>query len=910
MMHPFNMDFEESDPGQIAIGWELPGNYVKMNYLTSVTDQNPYKGKYCLSLSNETSYKPGMYGAVIQTIDASQYRGKKVYFLAAVKANIEPNKGSAHLLIRVLKSNQELGFIYTMEDNPITINEWKIYRIEGEIDKDAEVVSYGLMLRGTGFAYIDAAEFGVVNQYESLNESPYPLSDLSIKYLSALAEIYGCSRYFNPSSEVQNIDWNKFLLAAVPNVERAENTDSLISVLTGLFTPVVPGIGIYPAGDEKAKENYRKSYDKKIESYSDIILKNVDLAWKHIGPKTDAQSSLINSKIINVNLPQRESEGVVMQLLDASPYLGTRLKFSIAAKAIVNKGEGEGQIWMRIDLKDNVIYKTLTTADNPITDSTWTYYSVEADIPRDAMFIRFALALIGEGKLWFDDSKITVSGDTTGIYEYQPKNAGFEDGMTGRIVHGWRFLPNSETAGYDAIVTKDNPFKDKKSLIISSNELTKLHLPKPGEFYSEDLQAGVGFSLPLTLKVDSNNTLPLPQENQRKFNSGKPDEFNLSGNDRTSRLVISIIAWNILKQFNLYIPDPKVWDNILPIILKKAATDKNDKEFLSTLQFLVSYLKDGQSRAWEADDSQKFGLPFLLHWVDGKLMVTMLSNNNLGLNKGDEIIAINDIPIQKVLEKQEETISSCCDNWKIIRSIAELRAGDENSKLKISYRSPTGKMFEKEFTRSLSLSELAEKRPAEFEQPVPGIFYCDITRINDEHLKKNIDKLSSANGIIFDLRGTSNVSEHFLGFFTKNTIPTLEWDVPIFTKPNHELISKNIINGLINPKTPAITCPLVFLTDERTIGLSEEILTLVHQNGLGKAIGSSTAGSGGEVFAFNIPGNYFISMTSIYAVDQNGNYLYGNPIKPDIYAPMSFESVIQEKDTALEAAIEYLTKKK
>ena len=100
------------------------------------------------------------FGNVMQSIDATPLRGKRVRFRAAVRA-----EGQAQLWLRVDRKGRAMGFFDNMQDRPIRSAEWEEYAIEGPVAEDAESIYFGMMLIGEGKAWLDAVELSpaVVN---------------------------------------------------------------------------------------------------------------------------------------------------------------------------------------------------------------------------------------------------------------------------------------------------------------------------------------------------------------------------------------------------------------------------------------------------------------------------------------------------------------------------------------------------------------------------------------------------------------------------------------------------------------------------------------------------------------------------------------------------------------------------
>ncbi len=98
---------------------------------------------------------PSDWGAFNQRLDAKTFAGKKFKLQAAVKIQLIDSSSEAEIWVRVDKPNRKTGFFYNMMDKPIRVKDWKIFSIEGKVDKDAEYFAFGGLYSRKGIFYFD-----------------------------------------------------------------------------------------------------------------------------------------------------------------------------------------------------------------------------------------------------------------------------------------------------------------------------------------------------------------------------------------------------------------------------------------------------------------------------------------------------------------------------------------------------------------------------------------------------------------------------------------------------------------------------------------------------------------------------------------------------------------------------------
>jgi eukaryotic-like serine/threonine-protein kinase len=181
---PQNLQLEEGTLGALPAGWTSP----KIGYRAVLTDDHPHGGRRCALLEGTpwgTSFghliewkrdgrpRGTMLGYLLQSIDATPYRGKKVILRAAAR-NGGPGgmegrpPGSMRrvpgvfLWLRTDLTSDEIGFFDSVLDQVIAAPEWQDYQIVTEVERDARVLTFGLGMFGEGRAWLDDVRIEIV----------------------------------------------------------------------------------------------------------------------------------------------------------------------------------------------------------------------------------------------------------------------------------------------------------------------------------------------------------------------------------------------------------------------------------------------------------------------------------------------------------------------------------------------------------------------------------------------------------------------------------------------------------------------------------------------------------------------------------------------------------------------------
>lgn len=242
--HPANLDFEQGTLGQVPDGWRCP---TQINFGAELTAEQPKSGKHAAVLYSKESAESGSsFGNLMQAIDATPFRGRRVRFRASVR--MEGQMGRAQLWMRVDRAANKTGFFDNMGNRPITSGQWREYEIVGDIEDDAEVLNIGMLLLGKGKAWLDAVSIEDLGKLVVRSDPPKPLAARGLDNLIAFTRLFGYVRHFHPSDEAAATDWDVFAVEGVLAVESAKNVDELAARLSEIFRPVAPTVRVFRTG--------------------------------------------------------------------------------------------------------------------------------------------------------------------------------------------------------------------------------------------------------------------------------------------------------------------------------------------------------------------------------------------------------------------------------------------------------------------------------------------------------------------------------------------------------------------------------------------------------------------------------------------------------------------------------------
>jgi hypothetical protein len=143
---------------RIPKGWDVSSDgpiHYDMGLDPSVTHQD----HSCITI--KAGPEPTEFGSLLQTFKAGEYRGKRLRYTAAVRAQDIVNR--AALFMRVDGPSNELLAFDNMRERPITgTQDWTDYSIVLDVAENAENIVFGILLSFLGQVWMSNVRLDVV----------------------------------------------------------------------------------------------------------------------------------------------------------------------------------------------------------------------------------------------------------------------------------------------------------------------------------------------------------------------------------------------------------------------------------------------------------------------------------------------------------------------------------------------------------------------------------------------------------------------------------------------------------------------------------------------------------------------------------------------------------------------------
>lgn len=403
--------------------------------------------------------------------------------------------------------------------------------------------------------------------------------------------------------------------------------------------------------------------------------------------------------------------------------------------------------------------------------------------------------------------------------------------------------------------------------------------------------------------------------------------------------------------------DKEKWNNQYKKLLADIQKTKDDYEYYLLLQKFCASLNDGHTNIYFPKEIQDkiqysdFGeYKIYVSSIDDKVIITRInSSKKRELPIGTEIIEVNGLSARKYIEKNiHPYISSSTEYIRKDKSTKRIFQAPEGTTFQIKVRFPNGKERSLKITHQLTKDEKlypsrSKNELLDFKWIEKDIAYLSLNSFSDPKIEslfiEKLPELYKAKKLIIDLRnnggGNTGIGLNIFKYLTNDTIlygskAQSRLHIPTFKAWGKWTEAKDTIGNewakkeylsyrdeyyynfpykpdTIQLKTKRIVVPTVLLIGNSTASAAEDFLIYADNQKHITKIGEPTFGSTGQPMVFDLPGGGTARICTKKDTYPDGREFVGVGIQPDTRIKKSLDDYLENKDPALEKAIEFLT---
>ena len=692
----------------------------------------------------------------------------------------------------------------------------------------------------------------------------------------SFAKTYGVARWFVPSDEAADTDWNKLAVEGVSRVSDCRDSDELADSLESVFDDMIPMLSVDKAPESEAINKYYAA------DHSD----RKPIRWQHLGVDLGPESHDYISRRTNRPYDTKNTSKFAFTGYVRSEESDTdNVRLEVICRAYDSpepiKGCFHFCTWTNTEEYITPLYRV-----EPLTEELgqeWEKVTMTLELPdkKSSRYINWGIFPDGEGKMTVQSVRIyTRSGkeiyslDCTKGYDYVGNHCWL----------GYRTYHYLESEDGLTAICRNEVYKDTESRNL-------INLPVADGLYAH---------IPLLLYDGYDKPAGKMEENQNGEYS--EEERNIAD---------IIVIWNVIRYFSPYLSESGMdWD----LELKKAVRSVLEgDDGIRVLKRMLGGLQDAHVYyPNESIDLRQNVLPAVIAYIEDKAVV--LESMDPQLKPGDILVTADKKNVAKYAQ-EEMTLFSASDHtsssWLYQSPMpcdsAEVRCLIKRSGKRLILNVPSipkGYYFQLYWQNYYSNGDASRWID-------DNICYINLSNTSFTAIGDLLEKRTNDDYVIIDMRKRTS------GFIAREILQYIAPDLPYRNIPDY--IPKSSYPEVKNPSyravyvSPMCKTPdehIIFLSGPRNISNEEIFLDFVKHRGVGVIIGENSAGISGAINTATLPSGLKVSFSGQRAYSNSGmeEDYYINGVTPHIVVNTSIDNLAAGRDAQLEAALEIINK--
>lgn len=724
-----------------------------------------------------------------------------------------------------------------------------------------------------------------------------------LKNLQAFTKIYGYVKYFHPADEAFQLDWDHFAIHGAKEIAACPNDEALLQKLNALFLPIAPAIKITnaqtPFDFSKIHPKHKAELQPTYWQHEGVNYGNFEFL---LDPENYYQSVRVNKPSTIETSGSTAGFAFTTQIQEAWKGLPKGLPFRVIGHFHFDQGKRlrygrapMASFFMNVDLgltnmpipsdADEVVILSGTFVDYnktlrigvTFTAGTLTANDIRLEIKKDGKWQEAPLKLNHfESESVLKEDWFSVFGENT------------------------QFKQQAKDGKYPLTIVKGNMIGE------ITGEAIFAHKPEEKQLIEEEVVKGVYVQIPQVLYFDKTGTLPHGTRHQALYQTLEKVEYQ---DDMESRLGNFINTWNLLHHFFPYQHYLTLnWEQMLTNGIKSAYQNKPMGVILEELLF------ECQDAHMSIHGTGYYYPLFSWERLAEGLIVTSVAEEITELQKGDEVIAIDNQPVDAFFKQFSKTSSSFSAAARRYEQNFHSLRGAQNTAITLTLAS--GKTVSVPRVDSYPWEEFDFTKQYLTELSAEALYFNTGLIQSEKEYQQVLDRIPDYPYLVVDLRNDINrfVDDgQFIRFFELmcTTTESPDWMyVHQRIAPHQKEVKKKAIS--YEPITPKNTYKgkVIFLVDGSVTSYPETVIMLVQQSRKDIVIiGEQSAGGNGNINPFILPGGYTIYYTGMEVKNLDGSAFFGKAIQPHIPVEKTKQDIISGTDPWISTALDYVNKR-
>ncbi|MGB3469097.1 MAG: S41 family peptidase, partial [Cyclobacteriaceae bacterium] len=714
--------------------------------------------------------------------------------------------------------------------------------------------------------------------------------------LYSFAKLYGDAKYFCPSDEAANIDWDAFAYYGVSEIINSSEDIKIEELLGRLFDPIVPMLEI---GAEVDTLDYSFKQFSEGRDISDTI------SWQHYGHGDFSSKGYYKSKRTKrKNKSYYKDQSTFNYVLISDQYIvadSLKILFDFnfqdksirsSAKFFIGANDKYGKVkYIHREFTNKSGYQNITLVTG-IEDTVFQTSLV--------------FGLYDEGEVEIDNLILETWKNGRWVrqnivdFETSDKSVLLRENTNNKYYSS--IIAEDENQNRRLQVKAITNFEDEKDSLFKSHT----HL---GDFVKDTLNSNLIYKFPIALPGNSQNTFPKTNLKILKSKLDSIAQLSYNTENKESKISNLIILSNIFRFFYPYKEDVQYdWATTLKELIENVDTYSH-KEVIARL---LSEIEDGHGRIQDKSNSESYKiLPLKIEITDSKPIVSAAFVDSLNHLVGAELIAVNDTIWDKYFEFKRRFISGATSKSTLYKLSIDIKRLYNDPK-SLTFKKPNiDKNIYLTSGHYLNASDYFLLQRNYYDSIIAknsnlAIKYYNMSTWNEKNFFDKLKSIMEQDIIILDAR---DMFRHFLiqnmQHFLSETDTTKWLFVPLlFSSETRYHPDWQPLGWKYTEQKDHFKGKIFFLTNASIKSYGESIAAYFEKLPIVTVVGQPTAGTNGDINKTYLPGGFTVIWTGTKVLKHDGSQLHGIGITPDVYVERTQKGIAEGRDEVLEKAIE------
>jgi C-terminal processing protease CtpA/Prc len=282
-----------------------------------------------------------------------------------------------------------------------------------------------------------------------------------------------------------------------------------------------------------------------------------------------------------------------------------------------------------------------------------------------------------------------------------------------------------------------------------------------------------------------------------------------------------------------------------------------------------------------------------------------------GVRPGDVLLAVDDVPVAERMRELQGYVPAPNASWRQFTALRLALQGKDGSTARLKVQRPGGRQEALQVVRKYDWWRRPQRSGPIVQVLSGNVGYVDLDRLTIEGVGEMFRTLKATRGIVFDMRGYP----HETGLEIAARINTRRAAVGALVRcpvvrgsgdPGGESLA---LDASIPGTGEALyTGKTAMLIDERAMSQAEHTALLFEAAAGTRFVGSTTAGSNGDITSVTLPGGLAVTFSGHEVRHADGRQLQRVGLRPDIEVRPTIEGLRAGRDEVLDRALELLRK--